>query len=81
MPKCVSLSGMTLHITLPERVSAAVTEDMADAVRRTAAARGISVADYLRGALQGRLLMDGTSIRPLPDLQRLAAPAGRIALR
>lgn len=69
---------MTLHITLPERVSAAVTEDMADAIRRTAAARGISVADYLRGALQGRLLMDGTPIRPLPDLQRLAPPAGRI---
>ncbi|KQQ23727.1 hypothetical protein ASF53_05230 [Methylobacterium sp. Leaf123] len=72
---------MTLHITLAERVSAAVTEDMADAIRRTAAARGISVADYLRGALQGRLLMDGTHIRPLPNLHRPAFPAGRIALR
>jgi hypothetical protein len=34
---------MTLHIALPERVSAAVTEDMADAIRRTATSPAASI--------------------------------------
>lgn len=60
-------------IVLISRLTAAVPDDIAEAVRRTAAARGLTSADYLRGAIQARLMMDGARFARLPDLRRTAS--------
>jgi hypothetical protein len=64
-------------ITLPDRVGASVPEDVGAAIRRAASVRGVSVADYVRGALFGRLVMDGVPVQPLPDLVRVRSVPGR----
>lgn len=66
------------NIALDRRVSLHLTEDLDSALRRAADARGQTVADYVRGSVQGRLMMDGVGFRPLPNLQRLAARTGRV---
>ncbi|AWN49481.1 hypothetical protein [Methylobacterium terrae] len=68
---------MSDDIAFLSRLSAAVPADMAEAVRRSADARGITVADYLRGSVQARLLLDGAPVRLLPNLQRTASRPGR----
>ncbi|UHC17312.1 hypothetical protein LRS73_05305 [Methylobacterium currus] len=68
---------MSADLSFLARLTVAVPQDLADAVRRTAEARGLSTADYARGALQGRLLMDGASFRTLPNLERLTGRPGR----
>ncbi|MCJ2077892.1 hypothetical protein MKK68_19970 [Methylobacterium sp. E-016] len=65
-------------ITFPDRLTAAVPTELAEAVRLTAAARGLTVADYVRGSVQARLMLDGARFRPLPNLQRHAARPGRV---
>lgn len=72
---------MSTDIAFVRRLSVAVPEDIATAVHAAAAARGLTVADYLRGSVQARLMLDGAAFRPLPNLQRLAATAGRLASR
>lgn len=67
---------MSAEIFLDHRLTVAVTDDIAEAVRLAAAARGLSGADYLRGAVQARLMLDGARFVRLPDLQRTrSAPA------
>lgn len=68
---------MSDDIAFLSRLSVAVPDDMASAVRSTAAARGLTGADYIRGALQARLTLDGARFRTLPNLQRLATRPGR----
>ena len=73
-----SLTGMADEIYFLSRLTVACTDDLAEAVRTTAAAKGMTAADYVRGSVQGRLMMDGARFRPLPNLQRLAARTGRV---
>jgi hypothetical protein len=68
---------MNSELTLLDRLTAAVTSDIAEAVRQTAAARGLTVADYVRGSVQARLMLDGARFARLPDLQRLVVRPGR----
>ena len=68
---------MNSEITLLDRLNVAVTSDIAEAVRQTAAARGLTVADYIRGSVQARLTLDGARFNRLPNLQRLATRATR----
>ena len=68
---------MNSEITLLDRLTVAVTSDIAEAVRQTAAARGLTVADYVRGSVQARLMLDGARFARLPNLQRLAARSAR----
>lgn len=60
------------------RLTVAVPDDLAKAIRTTAEMRGISGADYIRGALQARLMLDGAAFRPIPNIRRLASRAGRV---
>lgn len=60
-------------INFPARLTAAVPTELADAVRQAADARGITVADFVRGAAQARLMLDGVPFRQLPNLQRVTA--------
>jgi hypothetical protein len=64
-------------INFPARLTAAVPTDLAEAVRRAAEARGLTAADYLRGATMARLMLDGVPFRHLPNLQRVATRGGR----
>lgn len=64
-------------INFPARLTAAVPTELADAVRLAAEARGLTAADYLRGAAMARLMLDGVPFRPLPNLQRVATRGGR----
>lgn len=64
-------------IAFATRISAAVPADLADAARTAAEARGLTVADYVRGAVQARLMLDGARFVRLPNLQRHAASARR----
>jgi hypothetical protein len=71
---------MNSEITLLDRLTVAVTSDLAEAVRQSAATRGLTVADYVRGSVQARLMLDGARFQRLPDLHRLTArqgPCGR----
>ena len=61
-------------INFPARLTVAVPTDLAEAVRVTAAARDLSAADFIRGAVQARLFLEGARFIPLPNLQRLAPP-------
>jgi sulfur relay (sulfurtransferase) complex TusBCD TusD component (DsrE family) len=65
------------NFAFPARLSASVPTELAEAVNAAAAARGISTADFLRGAVQARLFIEGARFSPLPNLQRLAPRAGR----
>ncbi|WP_132254376.1 hypothetical protein [Methylobacterium segetis] len=65
------------HISLDHRLTAAVTNDIADAVRAAAELRGLTVADYVRGSVQARLMLDGARFARLPNLQRVTARPGR----
>lgn len=75
-----SLAGMADEVLALSRLTIAVPDDLADAVRATAQAHGISGADYIRGAVQGRLLMDGARFRPIPNIKRLAQRPGRVRI-
>lgn len=68
---------MTIEIYLPDRLTAAVTTEIAAAVREAAAGRGLTGADYIRGAVQARLMLDGARFDRLPDLQRTVTKARR----
>jgi hypothetical protein len=68
---------MNSEITLLDRLTVAVTSDIAEAVRRTAAARGLTGADYVRGAVMARLQLDGARFVRLPDLRRTTSGAAR----
>ncbi|MFE1601604.1 hypothetical protein [Methylobacterium sp. ID0610] len=59
------------------RLTVAVPDDIASAVRAVAAAKGLTSADYVRGAVQARLTLDGARFRPLPNLQRFAVRGDR----
>ena len=58
-------------ITFPDRLTVAVPAEIAEAVRTVAAARGLTGADYVRGAVQARLMLDGARFDRLPDLRRV----------
>ncbi|WFS06251.1 hypothetical protein [Methylobacterium sp. 391_Methyba4] len=63
-------------ITFPDRLTVAVPAQLAEAVRTVAAARGLTGADYVRGAVQARLMLDGAKFDRLPDLKRVATRRG-----
>ena len=62
------------NLPFSARLSAAVPKDFAEAVRRTAAARGITAADVVRRAVTDRLRLEGEAVQPLPDLARVRSP-------
>ena len=64
-------------VSFPSRLTAAVPTELAEAVRRAAEARGLTVADFTRGAVMARLMLDGVPFRPLPNLMRVATRGGR----
>lgn len=66
-------------ITFPTRLTTRVPSDLANEVRDVADVLGLTVADYLRGALQSRLRLDGVEFETLPNLKRLAnRPSRRV---
>ena len=64
---------MTSPVYLPDRITASVTVEIAEAVRARAAASGLTVADYVRRGVQDRLARDGAQFEFLPDLQRVTS--------
>ena len=60
-------------VYLPDRLSVAVTTEIAEAVRTAAAGRGLTIADYVRGSVQARLMLDGARFPRVPDLHRVTA--------
>ena len=66
---------MAMHEMSPvyfsERVSASLPPDMHAAAVKAAVGKGLTLADYLRGALQSRLTLDGMQFERMPDLQRV----------
>jgi hypothetical protein len=61
---------MMTDLLFSSRLTLAVPDDFARALREAASSRGLTVADYVRGSITDRLRSEGVKHPPMPCLHR-----------